>query len=353
MTKKPLRSAVVGLRMGSGHAKVMAALDDYDVVAVCDLDEEVSRKVAGDLGNVRTYTDYDEMLAAESPEVVAVATPNTSHAELTVKAAQSGALGVCCEKPMATCMEEVRRMLNACRESGTRLIVNHQRRMGRPLVRMRRLIEEGAVGDLYLLRGTCAGDVLSDGTHLINSLRSLMADEPVKWVLGQVYREEPDPDEQQADGYHTSGGYRYGHPVETGAMATFEFESGVRAEILCGQVRFPGRSYQDYEVFGTMGRLWRRGDRAEPPVLIRDEQAGGWRPVADAEEPDRRRPMRESYTAFARLIRTGGTHPLIGESAAADTEVIMAIYESARTNSKISLPLQQPAFPLPLILQGR
>jgi len=350
MTEKPLRSAVVGLKMGSGHATVMNDLQEYDVVAVCDLVEETARQVAADLGDVNIYTDYDAMLAAEDLEVVAVATPNTSHAELTVKAARAGALGVCCEKPMATCMDEAREMLAVCREHGTRLIINHQRRMSRPLVRMRRLIEQGAIGEVYLLRGTCAGDVLSDGTHLVDSLRWLAGDEDVRWVLGQVYREDPAEGEEKAAGYHTSGGYRYGHAVETGAMAVFEFESGLRAEMLCGQVRFPGRSYQDYEVFGSKGRLWRQGDRAEPPILIWDEQAGGWRGVEDAEQADRREPMRRSYAAFAGLIRQGGEHPLIGESGARDLEIIMAIYESARTNWKIQLPLEQGAFPLGLML---
>ncbi|MFO7959313.1 MAG: Gfo/Idh/MocA family oxidoreductase [Candidatus Brocadiia bacterium] len=353
MPEKPLRSAVVGLRMGAGHARVMNDLDDYDVTAICDIDEETTRKVAADLGDVSIYTDYDEMLAAEEPEVVAVATPNTSHAELTVKAAHSGARGICCEKPIATCMDEAREMLAACREHGTRLIVNHQRRMSRPLVRMRQLIEQGAIGELYLLRGTCAGDILSDGTHLVDSLRWLAGDEEVRWVLGQVYREAPPEEEGKAAGYHVSGGYRYGHPVETGGMAVFEFESGVRAEILCGEARFPRRNYQDYEVFGTKGRLWRQGDRAEPPVLIWDEEAGGWRGVEDAERSSRREPMRESYAAFAEFIRRGGEHPLSGESGARDLEVIMAVYESARANSKVEMPLEQGAFPLELMLAKR
>ncbi len=341
-----LRAAVVGCRMGRGHARVMAALKDYQVVALCDLDEAVAREAAPHTEGVRTYTDFEDMLREEQPDVVAVATPTDSHARLTIAAAQSGVQGICCEKPMATCMADGRRMLAACRESGAALIVNHQRRMGPDLVKMRRLILEGAIGEPYLLRGTCAGDVLSDGTHLVDSLRWLAADEEAAWVLGQVHREPPPADEEPAKGYTTSGGHRYGHLVETGAVAAFEFASGLRAEILTGQVRFPGRAYQDYEVFGEGGRLWRPGDRAEPPILMWTEGSHGWQGVP-AEGPDA---MTESYRRFARLVRHGGDHPLDGDSALKDLELVMAVYESARLRRRVELPLAQDRFPLELMV---
>jgi len=350
MAQKPFRGAVVGCRMGRGHAQVMADCDDFELVAVCDLDEEQAKKTAEQFEGAKAYTDFEKMLEAERPDVVAIATPNDSHARLTLQAVESGVRGICCEKPMAVNMGQARAMVAACRENGVSLIVNHQRRMSAPMVRMRELIEEGAIGDVYLLRASNAGDILSDGTHAVDSLRWLAGDEDVRWVFGQVYREEPDPTEAKAGGYHTSGGWRYGHPVETGGFGVFEFASGLRAEVLTGRVQFPGRRYQDYEVFGTKGRLWRAGDNADPPILIQDEQGGGWRAVDIDESLNRRQAMVDSYMAFARMMREGGPHPLSGDSALKDHEVVMAIYESARTHSRIELPLRQEAFPLALML---
>jgi predicted dehydrogenase len=269
-----------------------------------------------------------------------------------IAAAEAGVRGICCEKPMATCLGDGRAMVEACRESGTALIVNHQRRMGADIVGMRRLILEGAIGDVYLIRGTCAGDMLGDGTHLVNSVRALAGDEEVKWVLGQVYREPPDPSEPRGMGHVPSGGWRYGYPIETGAMATFEFESGLRAELLTGDVRLPGRAYQDYEVFGSEGRLWRPGDAADPPVLILDERGGGWR-EAPLDGPDAQfSPMAAVYAAFRRTLTEGEPHPLGGESVLKGLEVVMAVHESARTRSRVSLPLKQPAFPLRLMIEA-
>lgn len=352
-----LRSVVVGCRMGAGHARAMAQVEELEVVAVCDLNEALATEVAAKFPAARAYADYAEMLRSEKPDVVAVATPTDSHARLTIQAAEAGARGVCCEKPMATCMADGRAMVAACREHGTLLTVNHQRRMSAPLVEMRSLIAHGAIGDLYLIRGSCFGDLLSDGTHTVDSIRWFAGDEDVTWAFGQVYRDRPDPSQPRGAGYHTSGGYRYGHAVESGAMGVFVLKSGVRAEVFCGGAHLSGRQYQDYEVFGTKGRLWRQGDRSAPPVLIQDEQGGKWREAPLDRAAATVDPMVASYRAFACVMLRDASdapttsHPLSGDSALKDLEVVMALYESARTNARIEFPLKQERFPLELMIE--
>ena len=61
--------------------------------------------------------------------------------------------------------------------------------------------------------------------------------------------------------------------------------------------------------------------------------------------------MTESYRSFAKTIRQGAPHPLCGESALRGLEVLMALYESARTNARIELPLRQEALPLELMIE--
>jgi len=349
-----LRGVVVGCRMGRGHARAMTAVEDYELVAVCDLIEKAARAAAEGTA-AAVYTDYATMLAETKPDVVAVATPNDLHADFTAQAVEAGARGVYCEKPMATCMAEARGMVDVCREKGVALAVNHQRRTSVPYVTMRRLIEDGAIGDLYLIRGACAGDILSDGTHTVDSLLHLAGDAEVKWVLGQVFRDPPDPAEPKGSGYHASGGWRFGHPIESGGMTTFEFATGVRAEMLTGAARFPNRPYQDIEAFGTKGRLWRSGDAAEPALLICDEQAGGWREApldGTPAEQDKSGVMARSFAAFARMIREGAYHPLCAENALRGFEVVMASYESARLRKRIELPLEQDEFPLQLMVDA-
>lgn len=358
MSETPLRAAVVGCRMGAAHAKAMAQLPDYEVVAVCDIDEERAQELADELGTAKPFLSYAEMLREIKPDIVAIATPTAIHAEQTFMAIEAGARGICCEKPMATNLADARRMVKLCRERGIALIVNHQRRMGNEMVAARNLIEQGAIGEIRLIRVHCAGDFLSDGTHAVDSALWLLGDPEVEWVLGQV--ELPDKPR-----------LRYGHLVELSAIAVFQTVNGVRVEIFCGEARERNRAYQDYEVVGAKGRIWRTGDQPHPNLFIQDVKGGSWnaqvengilRPVPDNEglwrpvevEPDDAiEAMKRSYQLLAKMLKEGVDkvdHPLSGEKALRGFEVVMAVYESARLHKRVHLPLQQEKFPLELMV---
>ncbi len=289
------------------------------------------------------------MLAEQSPDVVVIVTTTASHAPLTIQAVEAGVRGVYCEKPMSVSLGEAQAMLDACHAHGATLVVNHQRRTIPTFRTIKHLLDTNAIGKVELIRGSCAGDLLSDATHLIDTIRFLTNDAEIRWVVGQIYRDDPALETGEPHGTLAYRGRRYGHTVETGAMALFEFTTGLQAEIRTGRLQVPGRAYQDYEIWGTEGRIRRPGDGADPQVLIRTDDQPGWRAVplvAEAEE----HPGAGNYQQFAQAIRTGATHPLAGASAFKDQEIIMAIFESARTHSRIDLPLDQPAYPLDLML---
>ncbi|HUT60542.1 MAG TPA: Gfo/Idh/MocA family oxidoreductase [Phycisphaerae bacterium] len=376
---RPLRAALVGCgAMGRGQGGIVAGLDEFELTAVCDVLPENAQRAAEATG-AKAFADFDEMVAAERPDVVCVCTANDSHASLTIRAAEAGARGVFCEKPMATCLPDARAMVEACERTGAPLVVNHQRRIGPDLVRARQLIEAGAIGEVRLLRVQCAGDVLSDGTHAIDSALFLAGDAEVEWVFGQVHRDVAAEAEAMGRGKSAERpGYRYGHPVETGAMAVFRLAGGLRVELFCGDLCGDRRAYQDYEVLGRDGRLWRTGDAAKGNLFIQDARGGdwaegldgngwpykpippeagrcgAWRPVELGEgEPSN--PIADAYRLFARQVAGERLrHPMSGENALRGFEVVMAIYESARLNQKLRLPIEQERFPLELMIeQGR
>ncbi|HLV33665.1 MAG TPA: Gfo/Idh/MocA family oxidoreductase [Spirillospora sp.] len=347
-----LTMAIVGYRgMGRGLAQTAASLDAYQMIAGCDLVEERIRDFEAAFPGAKGYTDYARMLAEARPDVVIVATNNVTHAALTIQAAEAGVRGVYCEKPMAASYGDARRMVQVCTEHQVALAVNHQRRLLPVFQTMRQLIESGSLGEVTLIRASCAGDVLSDGTHLVDTVRHLSGDDAVKTVFGQVYRLKPDPDEPKSGGYDVTGGYRYGHPVEDGAMAVLDFDSGLRAEIFTGAMQPRGGKYQMYEVFGTEGRLLRNGDAANPPLLL--QTTGAWEPVEIVgEAADSRAAIADSLSRLARTILHGESHPLSGASALKVQEIVMAIYESARLHQRLELPLQQARFPLEIMIEN-
>ncbi len=347
-----LTIGIVGYRgMGRGLAQTAAEQEDFRMIAGCDLVKERLHDFEAAHPGAKGYTDYAQMLAEAKPDVVIVATNNVTHARLTIQAAEAGVRGIYCEKPMASNFGDAQRMVEICQQNNIALVVNHQRRLLPVFQKMRQLIDSRVLGEVSLIRASCAGDVLSDGTHLIDMVRYLAGDAAVKTVLGQVYRLPPNPDEPKGSGYDVSGGYRYGHPIENGAMAVLDFETGLRAEIFTGAMQPKGGKYQLYEVFGSEGRLLRNGDGANPPVLMQSN--GLWEPVElSAEAANSSDAIGESFTLLARTIRNGDSHPLSGESALKVQEIVMAIYESARLHQRLELPLQQPRFPLEIMLEN-
>jgi predicted dehydrogenase len=356
-SEKKFRAAVLGCRMGRAHAHSIASCEEYELVAVCDIKRDLAEACAKDNGIDGVYADYATMLAEVKPDVVAVATPTNLHKGHTLQALEAGAKGICCEKPMAVCLADAREMVEECESAGVPLIINHQRRLGAEMVYARQLIQEGVLGDIRLIRGECAGDILSDGTHLVDSIMWLTGDVEAEWVMGQIHRE--------------SDGFRYGHNKEDGAMAIIRLKNGFRAEIFCGDLRTDHLAYQDYQVIGSKGILWRCGDQAEINLFICDARGNGWEPVlkSGTYKPDpenvseygmwnpvdipipRINPIAESYRLMAATIREGDPHPLSGDNALIGFEILMAIFESARLRKRIKLPLDQDQYPLDIMIE--
>jgi UDP-N-acetyl-2-amino-2-deoxyglucuronate dehydrogenase len=360
-------------RMGASQARILAESGDFTLVGVCDA---VAEKAAtlGAAHGVPHSSALGPLLEHTHPDVVVICSHNTSHAPLTLEAANfSGVRGIYCEKPMATNLREGRAMVATCRERGVVLAINHQRRLGRDLAAMKAAMDAGAIGTVRSLRLQSPGDLLSDGTHAIDSLLFLLGDRAPESIFGSLHRVPPSeqpPPPADAGGLEKPG-WRFGHVVESGAVAVLQFPKGPRVELFAGDLVERRRAYQDYEVVGDRGRLWRTGDRTTPNVFICDADGGthevddrayplqpwpapgggrgSWRPLLEANEPLLGL-IDAGFRALAHSLRTGQPHPLRGELALAGLEVLMAIYESARLHRRVSLPLAQEQFPLELMI---
>ncbi len=343
---KKLRASVVGCVMGKAHAMAYSLLDEYELCALCDLSQEPLEEVGKETGCAALFNDYGTMLSQAKPDVVCIATPNNLHETMTLEAVHAGARGIYCEKPISISMGSALRMQKACEDAGVSLVIGHQRRMSSPYLKMRELIAGGAIGEVTLIRGSCAGDFLSDGTHLIDSIMFLNGDQAVRWVLGQLYRGRKATTEELVRNRFQYCGTRYGHNVEEGAISVFEFENGVRAETQTGTVWVPARGYQDIEVFGTKGRLLRAGDGANPALMM--ENGDGWKAVNFENVQDG---LVSAHREFADSIHTGKVHPMGIGNAISGFEVVMAIYESARLHAKLEIPLKQMEYPLDVMLR--
>ena len=153
----PLRVAIVGLRgMGMAHAKAIAVCEEYQLVAGCDLQDDLLSQFNGQYPGAKTYRDYALMLLEVKPDVVVIVTNCVSHSALTIQAAEAGVRGVYCEKPMATNLADGRAMLETCKRNKVALAVNHQRRLAPVFQTLRKKMVEGLVGEIELIRASCA-----------------------------------------------------------------------------------------------------------------------------------------------------------------------------------------------------
>jgi predicted dehydrogenase len=151
MTK--LRVGIVGLGfIATGkHLPGLAAHSDLcDVVGFCDFEIDKAEKAKEQYGSADAYatTDYTQLLADPSIDVIHVCTWNVSHAEISCAALEAGK-HVLCEKPMAITGADARRMVETAERTGRKLSVGFQNRFRPENQFLQRAVEEGRLGQIY------------------------------------------------------------------------------------------------------------------------------------------------------------------------------------------------------------
>ncbi len=128
-----------------------------EVKAICDLSEKKTRTVSEELGIKDTYNDY-EILERRDIDLISVHTPDHLHAEPTLRALEAGK-HVFVEKPMATTMADLKRMVDAAKKSDGRVMVGHILRFNDHFRMVKRLVNEGTLGRIFYMEGDYMHDL--------------------------------------------------------------------------------------------------------------------------------------------------------------------------------------------------
>jgi UDP-N-acetylglucosamine 3-dehydrogenase len=153
---RPLRVAVIGAgAMGRNHLRVLNDLEQVDLVAAADADEEIARRAARRFG-IEPYDDYRAMLDAQRPDAVVIATPTNMHRETTLAAIERG-MHVLVEKPIAFAVEDAQEMIRAAREAGLLLSVGHIERYNPAVVELYRRLQAGELGRVFQIHARRLG----------------------------------------------------------------------------------------------------------------------------------------------------------------------------------------------------
>jgi myo-inositol 2-dehydrogenase/D-chiro-inositol 1-dehydrogenase len=143
-----MRIAQLGAgRIGAMHAELLSGLLQPGELVVADVDPEPARAVAAAVG-----AEAAEVGAAiEAADALVIAASSTAHPEL-IRAGIERGIPVFCEKPLATGLDETRHLVDEIEASGIRFQLGFQRRFDAAYREARRLVTDGSLGTLYVLR---------------------------------------------------------------------------------------------------------------------------------------------------------------------------------------------------------
>ena len=144
-------------RAGMIHARNFARLvPGAGVVAVADAVEETRRDAASELGAVKAYADYRDLLGETSVRGVVIAAPTAMHRDIAVAAAEAGK-HIFCEKPMAMNVAECDEMIAAAAQAGVVLQIGFMRRFDGSFRMAHERVLAGEIGEVVLVKSCTHG----------------------------------------------------------------------------------------------------------------------------------------------------------------------------------------------------
>ena len=343
------RIAVVGCgRISERHFDAISRLPSLQLVAVCDDITERARQ-AGEKMSVPFFTSYPQMLDEMPCNVVAICTPSGLHPKHGILAAAKGA-HVICEKPMATRLEEADALVHACDEAGVYLFVVKQNRLNPAIQLLKRSIDLGRFGRIYLANTTVRwqrpqsyydmapwrGTWEFDGGAFMNQASHYV--DMIQWLVGPV----------ESVSAKTATLARRIESEDTG-VALLRFRNGALGTIEVTMLAHPRNLEGSITILGEKGSVKVGGtalnrietwEFAEYHDIDREAEQLRGAPNPMSVYGSGHKPY---YDNVVRVLHGEAAPETDGREGRKSLELILGIYESARSEREIALPLR--AFP--------
>lgn len=262
--KRHYRAAVIGHtgqgNYGHGLDVAFCGLPMIEVVAVADPDATGRQQAQARMGAPRAYADYRAMLAHEKPDLVAVAPRWLGERVAMVTFVAATGAHIFLEKPLAPSLAEADVMLAACAKAGVKMAVAHQGRLHPATLHAVKLVQDGEIGRLRLVRGYGkmdhrggGQDLMVLGTHVLDLMRLFAGD--AGWASGELLvgsRLAGPEDIRQGD-------EAIGPIAGDGLRATFGFANNVIGLFESFAGLGAGEDYFGLDLVGEQGQLSLRG----------------------------------------------------------------------------------------------
>jgi UDP-N-acetyl-2-amino-2-deoxyglucuronate dehydrogenase len=335
------RVALVGCgRIARNHFDAIARVDGLDLVGVADI-VPARAEAAGAANGVPAFTSLAEMLAAVDCDVVTVATPSGLHPVHGIEAARSGK-HVVSEKPMAISLAGADSLIDACAESGVRLFVVKQNRLNPAIQLVKRAVQKGRFGRIHSANCTVRwarpqeyydqapwrGTWAMDGGAFMNQASHYV--DLIQWLAGPV----------ESVAAMTATQERKIEAEDSGA-AVLRFQNGAIGVLDVTMLTYPKNLEGSLTILGDSGSV-KIGGTAVNRVetwLFEDYDDDDKLIEAAATTPPTVYGFGHQgyYRNVLRVLRGEAVPDTDGREGRKSLEIILAIYESARTGKAVSL----------------
>lgn len=332
------------------------------LLACCDEVPERAQEFATKFNIPRVYTHADELLADAEIDAVSICTPSGMHADMVMRASDAGKHAMT-EKPMDITLPKIDAMIETTRRNGTKLAVIFQRRTSPLWRKVRETVQEGKLGrmllgDAYLKyyrsqeyynsgawRGTWAldggGALMNQGVHLVDQLQWVMGPVETIFSFADHLAREIEVEDTTVSALKFASGAFGTLEGTTSVIGSAEWERDAEGRV--NVTKWGGMDHR-LEFHGDRGTIMVDGERIVKWVVPGEPEPdlSGGDGVGSAASDPKAIGMRGHIIQlqdFVDSIREDRAPMVTGEDGRAAVEIILAVYQSARTGQPVRLPL--------------
>lgn len=345
-----MKYALIGCgRISTNHVKA-AVNNKLEIVGVCDIlpekmEEVLAKHELEKEESIHRYTDYKELIEAEKPELVSIATESGNHAEIALHCIEKG-VNLIIEKPMAMSIEDANKIIDLAEEKNVKVSACHQNRFNVAVQELRTAIEAGRFGKLshgsihvrwnrnhsYYDQASWRGTWAQDGGALMN--QCIHGIDLLRWMMGDEVEEVYGATRQQFHDYLEA---------EDIGMAVVKFKNGAIGTIEGTTNVYPKNLEETLYIFGENGTV-KIGGTSTNNIDV-------WDFADETEEDSKNKGLQEATSnvygnghtsLFADVMDAieNDRKPYVDAVAGRNAlEMILSIYKSQKTGQPVKLPL--------------
>jgi predicted dehydrogenase len=323
------------------QAQAIEISNNVNLVSVYSRNPDNAARL-GEKYKVAWYTNWDKFIVNDAINIVSICTPSGNHLDYGKLAAEANK-HVVVEKPIEVTLDRANQLIDVCKTNGVKLAVIFQNRYAPDVQKLKKQLDAGAIGDIFLgdayikwyrkqsyydsaaWRGTIA---LDGGGALIN--QAIHTIDLLQWVMGEVESVYGQMDTFTHDGIEG----------EDTAVAVLRFKNGALGVIESSTSIQPAMARR-LEIHGTKGTAVlnsdsftiQKGQNSDSKQKEASSSGGAASPMQGYSIV----PHKNQFEAIADAINNDTQPPLSGQEAMKSLAIVLAVYESAKTNQPVFL----------------